>query len=279
MLLKRIFLIDKDQYSIDCVMSSYREESFQIMSGAEAFTIQKGRTGCLLCHGFTGTPDEMREIGEFLAERNVSVIAPRLPGHGTTVEDMMTKNADDWYKEYQNAYYQLEEICDEIFICGLSMGGVLTLKHAMARKVSGIITLATPVRTRGVEMDLVQMLNPFIKRLTLKKSKKELEDQKRSNIIAYERYPLGAVASLVKIIKETRKNLDKITDPILIIQGSLDEKWIAESAKIIFNSISSKDKELIYLKKTPHNIPKGPEKDLVKKHIFEFIKKKSKIIK
>ncbi len=42
----------------------------------------------LLIHGFTGSPPEMRLVGEYLHRRGLTVYAPLLPGHGTTVEDM-----------------------------------------------------------------------------------------------------------------------------------------------------------------------------------------------
>ena len=127
-------------------------------------------------------------------------------------------------------------------------------------------------------MRLLPLVNPFVKKLSIKKSKEELEDQKRSGIIAYEHYPLGPAASLTKLIKENSKSIKEIKDPILIIQGSLDDKWIVDSAKIIHENVSSKDKKLVYLKNSPHNITKGHEIDITKEYIYEFIKSHSKFL-
>ena len=259
-------------------MSEKLIQEIKVMSGAETFFYKKGNTGCLLCHGFTGTPDEMKSIGEFLASKDISVIGPRLPGHGTTLEDLKTKTAVDWLAEYRKSFTKLKDICNEVFICGLSMGGVLTLDFAIENDVSGIITLATPIKFRGLDMHFLNTFSPFVKRLSIKKTKKELEDQKTNRILAYKRYPLGPAACLAKLIKKTRASIDKIKDPILILQGSLDDKWIVDSSKIIQDKISSKDKKLIYLKNSPHNIPKGPEIDIVKQKIYEFITKHSKNI-
>ncbi len=45
------------------------------------------KTGCLLLHGFTGTPKEMRMLGDSLASDGHTVLAPRLFGHATDPED------------------------------------------------------------------------------------------------------------------------------------------------------------------------------------------------
>ncbi len=41
--------------------------------------------GCLLIHGLTGSPPEMRLLGDDLAAQGSHCLAPLLPGHGTTL--------------------------------------------------------------------------------------------------------------------------------------------------------------------------------------------------
>ena len=55
------------------------------------------RIGVLLSHGFTGQPASIKPWGESLAERGYAVEVPRLPGHGTTWEELNTRTWDDWY--------------------------------------------------------------------------------------------------------------------------------------------------------------------------------------
>src|SRR5947209_8437141 len=40
-----------------------------LMPGGEPFLYEAGEVGCLLVHGFTSTPFEMRGLGRYLAER------------------------------------------------------------------------------------------------------------------------------------------------------------------------------------------------------------------
>ncbi|MFW9924838.1 MAG: alpha/beta hydrolase [Candidatus Thorarchaeota archaeon] len=250
-------------------------EKQKILKGAEPFYFERGKIGCLLCHGYTGTPKEMLDIGKYLADKGITVYGPLLPGHGTKVEDLIIKSAKDWYSEYRRAYEKLRKVCDEIFICGLSLGGVLTLKFATEEKVAGVIVLATPILFRFPENILLTLLAPLLSKFALKKSKKELEEQKNLDILCYDKYPIGPANSLRKLIKKTRRNLDKITNPILIVQGLKDERWIVRSSKIILNEVSSESKKIITLEKSPHCLTVGPEKTTVSELIIDFIKENS----
>ena len=59
-----------------------------IMPGAEPFLYEAGETGCLLVHGFTSSPSEMRGLGRYLADRGITANAGLLPGHGTSPADL-----------------------------------------------------------------------------------------------------------------------------------------------------------------------------------------------
>ena len=99
-----------------------------------------GDTGVLVLHGFTGNPSSMRLQGEAMAELGHHVEMPRLPGHGTTVDDMLTTGWRDWSGAALAAYDELAARADRIVIMGLSMGGTLTLWTALQRPhAKGII--------------------------------------------------------------------------------------------------------------------------------------------
>jgi len=85
------------------------------------------RTGVLVVHGFTGNPTSMRGVAEAMAALGHHVEMPRLPGHGTTIEDMLDTTWADWSGEVTAAHGRLAERTDSIVVIGLSMGGSLTL--------------------------------------------------------------------------------------------------------------------------------------------------------
>ncbi|MBD3191981.1 MAG: alpha/beta fold hydrolase [Candidatus Heimdallarchaeota archaeon] len=248
-----------------------------IMKGAEPFFYRKGSVGCLLCHGFTGSPKEVRGMGEYLAERNITILAPLLPGHGTTVKDMTQTTKKDWYTAYLKAYEQLQEICQEIFIAGLSMGGVLALKFAEEFEPEGVIVMATPVRMKFPENILLAIFAP-LKWLTLPKKEEELEDYPKLDLVSYDRNPIAPANSLRKLMNEVRKKLGKITEPIIIFQGLEDEPWIIRSAKTIYDTVSSQTKKLVYLEQSPHCLTVGPEKNQVWEQVYQFIRNHSTIL-
>ncbi|MBC7225567.1 MAG: alpha/beta fold hydrolase, partial [Anaerolineae bacterium] len=103
----------------------------KVMPGAEPFYFEGNEVGCLVSHGFTGTTQSVRFLGEYLAkEGGFTVIGPRLTGHGTTPDDMARATAEDWIRDLERAMATLQERCSKIFITGLSMGGTLSLYMA-----------------------------------------------------------------------------------------------------------------------------------------------------
>ncbi|NHJ47420.1 MAG: hypothetical protein FK733_06515 [Asgard group archaeon] len=264
---------------LDYVDGLYVGGNKPLLENGEPFFIKKGKVGCLLCHGFTGTPLEMKGIGEFLANNGITVLGPLLPGHGTSLEDMKKTTTNDYYNELSKAYRKLTEFCDEIFICGLSLGGVLSLKFASENTVQGIIPLATPIKFKRLEGLLLATIGILLKKAAIKKSKEEKVDQKKYKIVCYDKYPIGPAASLRKTILKTRKQLSNIESPILIIQGIFDGKWVVDSSRIIFNEVSSEKKELVLLRKTSHTLTLGPEKEKVHELILKFIQKNSSLTK
>src|SRR5512146_2812306 len=109
----------------------------EIIPTAEPFLFPGSRTGRLLIHGFTGTPKEMRWMGEYLAGRGFSVMGVRLAGHATTPEDMIRAHWTDWVASVEDGYHLLRGIADHVYLIGLSMGGNLSLLLSTRLPVRG----------------------------------------------------------------------------------------------------------------------------------------------
>lgn len=129
----------------------------EIMPGAEAWSHDGTRpVGALCIHGFTGNPSSMRGVAEAFAAAGYHVELPRLPGHGTSVDDMLTTRWADWSGEVEAAYQRLAARVDTVVIAGLSMGGTLTLWAATEHpEVAGIVCVnpaAQPQPPEVVEM-------------------------------------------------------------------------------------------------------------------------------
>jgi carboxylesterase len=99
----------------------------------QPFLLEGGRMrqiGVLCIHGFTGSPAEMRPLGDFLAERGYTVVGPLLPQHGGMAHELKGAKWQEWTGAAQTAYEQLASRCDSVFIVGLSMGGLIAMHLA-----------------------------------------------------------------------------------------------------------------------------------------------------
>ncbi len=121
----------------------------RVAASAEAgpFRFDGDRRGLLLVHGFTGTPFEVRPLGEALHARGFSVVGPRLAGHGGTVADLGATRWPEWYDTVERAFDELRARTDGVGVCGLSLGGLLTLELARRRPrdVQAIAVLSVPL--------------------------------------------------------------------------------------------------------------------------------------
>jgi carboxylesterase len=132
-----------------------------LMPGAEPLSHEVGSaTGVLVLHGFTGNPSSVRPVAEAMVEAGFDVEMPRLPGHGTTIEDMMTTGWDDWFGAALGSFDVLADRCDRVVVAGLSMGGLLTLAVGGERAAAGLICVNPVARMRSPEE--TAMIEEFI---------------------------------------------------------------------------------------------------------------------
>ena len=141
-------------------MADHTSSTPSIIPGAEPLShIAGSTTGVLVLHGFTGNPSSVRVLAEAAIAEGYDVEMPRLPGHGTTVDDMMTTGWDDWFGAALQAFDDLAERCQRVVVAGLSMGGLLTLSVGGARSVAGLICVNPVARMRSrEEVEIVEEL-------------------------------------------------------------------------------------------------------------------------
>jgi len=236
---------------------------------ANEFYYKGNNTGVLLIHGFTGTPYEMRLLGEFLRSKGYTVKGILLKGHGTIPEDMKKSSYRDWIHGAVEGYKLLKQECDEVFAAGFSMGGLLSLYLARNYDIKGAVTLSAPIRIQGRKAALSYVENKF-KTYMLKKTHKG-----GINAIGYDKSPIVSVFNLFKLIWYVDANLGHIEKPVLIMQSYGDMTVSPVSANIIYNNLGSKDKSIVYLQKSGHVITCDSEKNQVFEEVYNFIKGKS----
>lgn len=87
--------------------------------------------GALVLHGFTGAPSSVRSVADAFVADGFDVEVPVLPGHATSVTDMLPTRWSDWSGAVEQAYQHLARRCERVVVSGLSMGGTLALWTAL----------------------------------------------------------------------------------------------------------------------------------------------------
>ncbi len=128
-----------------------------IIAGAEPWShTGSGQSGAVVLHGFTGNPASMRGVATALADAGFHIELPLLPGHGTSVDDMLPTRWADWIGEAEAAYQRLSQRATYIVVVGLSMGGALALRlgadHAEIAGLVCINPVAQPQQPEILEM-------------------------------------------------------------------------------------------------------------------------------
>ncbi len=192
-----------------------------VLPGAEPFDHEGGPAGVLLCHGFTGSPQALRGWADYLAAHGLTVSLPRLPGHGTTWQDMARTGSDDWYAEVDAAFGRLASRCEQTFVFGLSMGGCLALRLAEAHgsAVRGLV-LVNPSLAPDTRLFL---LAPVLKHV-LRSLPGLASDIKKPGVheVGYDRVPVRAAATLPKLWNTTVRHLGEIAQPVLVYRSTVD---------------------------------------------------------
>ena len=207
-----------------------------VMPGAEPFSHEGGKTGVLLCHGFTGSPQSLRPWAEYLAKAGLSVCLPRLPGHGTVWPELARTRWEDWYAEVDRAFDQLRAQADEIFVMGLSMGGCLALRLAELRgpSVSGLVLVNPSVTADSRLFVLAPVLKLFVP--SLKGIASDIKNEQATEL-AYSRVPVKAAATLPGLWRITQAQLSKVTQPVLVYRSTTDHVVGPASVQVLRDSL------------------------------------------
>ena len=245
-----------------------------VLQEAEPFYFNGGSTGVLLLHGLSGSPAEMRLLGEVLAEAGFTVLAIRLPGHGTVPEDLERTTAGDWLAAAMDGYAILDsdKKVKRIAVAGHSMGALLALKLASMRQVSHVISVSAPFfirKERGVEF-----LPPRekAKGLFLPKKQLRLPGIPVRCMSGYAVMPLLSVHELLDLTEAAREALPKVDAPLLVVQGEKDHTVKTESAQYIADHAASEVKRVVLLPQAGHRVLLGIERERAFSEIIGFLR-------
>lgn len=209
-----------------------REENLPfLLPPAEA-----ARAGVLLVHGFTASPWEMRLFGEALAAEGFLALGVRLPGHGTTAEDLAHRRYEEWLAAVERGYQMLTERGLRCYGVGMSTGALLLLALAASQPLRGLVLLSPYQRLRHPLAPATALLR-FIKRFQHREVAENLAGY------YYDRRPVNGIYQLCRLTRLVRRVLGRVTIPSLVISGAGDRTVEPESARELFHRLASRQKE------------------------------------
>jgi carboxylesterase len=230
------------------------------------------RVGVLLSHGFTGSPASMVPWGRHLADHGYAVAVPRLPGHGTTWQEMNRTGWQDWYGELDRALDKLKANSDRVVVGGLSMGGGLVLKLAADRgaDIAGVMLVNAAVASSNKQLLAVPVLKRVIPSMPGigNDIKKPGQDE-----YGYDRVPLRALGEMMTGWKAVRADLAKVTQPIVHFRSAEDHVVDPSSSQIIASKVSSREVEERILENSYHVATLDNDAPAIFEESVEFIRR------
>lgn len=225
----------------------------EVKPGCESFAADgsgpNARTGVVLCHGYTGSPDSTRPWAQYLNERGYTVNALRLPGHGTTWQDANTKRYADLQGAVDEAFADMRSRTDRVFLMAQSFGSTLSLRVAAdhPHDVAGIALVNPWVRADGLA-GWQRHLVPFQRYLPyLVKSvpgvASDIADPAGVEL-GYDRAPIVGAADLPTGWKQLRPILHHVVAPILLMRSSVDHVVAPRNAELIRSTVRSPIQEV-----------------------------------
>ncbi|MPW25881.1 alpha/beta fold hydrolase [Alkalibaculum sp. M08DMB] len=219
------------------------------------------KTGYLLIHGFGGNINEVAPLADFLKEGGYIVLCPVLKGHTGKRSDLSKYSYQDWILSVKNSYDELSISCEEIYMVGFSMGGLIALELSSQLSVNAIVTLNTPIYFWDFKNILLYIFH-------------DIKNLKLNNTIRYIQsctsFPIKSLINFRLLLFNTKRSLSNVKCPLLIIQSLKDDAVKAISANYIYEHVSSEDTNIKFYNESGHLILWSKAANNVIKDIYAF---------
>src|SRR5580704_2507755 len=236
----------------------------------------------LLIHGLTGTPYEMRYLGERLAERAVRVRGVRLAGHAGMPEELGPVSYDNWYESVVNGLEELRQYSEPIVVVGLSMGAVLSARLAadQGESIAGIVLLApafflttsVSLVLRGLRgvlgsiTESIYLANPGLS---------DIHDAAARSVHPSCRLmPLSAPLKLLDLSAVVKPMLPRVMQPALVIHARRDHTCpMRKNVAYVMKHLGSVEKRAVELEDSYHVITVDSDKELIIDEVATFVER------
>ena len=191
-----------------------------------------GKTGVLILHGIAASPHEVHWLGEYLNQHRLTVYGPRIVGHGADYRDLTRMQWQDWYLSALDGYHLLRSTCDRVFLCGMSMGGLLATLLGVNHPAAGVVLMATPFQLENERTLRMARYIRYVRRYLNMADESDFPDRLREaqkarglpamGRVRYDIWATQAVAELYRLMVAARDQLPQLSIPTLLVYSEHD---------------------------------------------------------
>lgn len=231
--------------------------------------------GCLLIHGFTGGTFELAPLAQFLEkETDWKISIPTLPGHE---ENGNYKGIEflHWVGAAEKELIQLLEVCEEVYLIGFSMGGMIASHLSTIYPVKRLVLLSAAYHYVSPHKFIKELVELFVAYL-----KNEHHD-----LLMYHRFqnkvkgvPIKVAREFQKLVHSFRSDIRKISIPTFIAHGLNDSIVPTKSSKQIFQEIGAKEKHIMMIDNSNHLICLCEDNKILFEKILKFLQPESEFL-
>lgn len=224
--------------------------------------------GCLCIHGFTGAPYEVEPLAEYLTKHTDWVFSvPTLPGHGKNLS-LKDVHYQQWIDHAENELKKLIDTCDQVYVIGFSMGGMIASLLAAKYPVDKLVLLSAAAYYLNPKQMASEIKSMIIDSLKGNLENNEFFQRYKRKIKAT---PIKATLQFRKLVSYIKPLLPQVEVPTLIAQGECDGIVPPKSAEYLYRTINAKTKRLTYIKDSSHHICHCEEKEALFSTVYDFL--------
>lgn len=235
-------------------------------------TSQPVEAAVLCLHGFTGTPYEARPLGEAFAACGMRARGPWMAGHEGGPEALARTSFMQWIElaEHELAALRREHV--RVFLAGVSMGGLVSLRLAQTQRVDGLVVVGVPLALPRSTVWLARGLRPFVPFRA--KNESDIRDPiARARHPGLAATPLAGVGELVKLQRIVVPDLSRIEAPILVGHGRLDRTANPQDAMRLHDAVRSRTRKLLHLERSGHVATVDYDREILARAAADFLGK------
>ncbi len=223
-------------------------------------------------HGYTGGPTDFADLPQVLErEFSAHIYLPLLPGHGTSVENLIGRSLSELIGDIDQHIKKSLEEGTEVVLVGLSVGAQVALYFASRYPIAGVIAIGTthwlkfPFNLPG--LSLIARTRPSWKKLLTSE-----ELLYRGKAIFYERMPSRGLHISKELRALVEKGVQHIQSPVLFIHSMYERIGDLRALSYLRRIIPARV-DIQFFQNGDHSIFFSEMKNDVVRSVVSFVRK------